>query len=241
MLMNDCFIFAKKAKIVAVQFLSENQKKYKNTQLVELLPWISAFKKIDKKVALEKLNLKDGFFTILVFGGSQGALFINETFYKVAENIKDKNIQVIHICGDEAHFKKAKSIYEKLNIAAYISSYEKDMSLIYAASDLVICRAGAATISELMFFEIPSFLIPYPMAAKNHQEKNALFMKNEVKGAEVFLQNNFNFESFLEAVYHFIDREEKYITIKKNLSEFKKNIKKENRKSLSQLILDLDY
>ena len=233
--------FSKKAKAVAAQFDLQGQKMYDNSVPVPFLPWISSKEKIDKTEALAKLNLKTDVFTFLVFGGSLGASFINETFLMAAKNLKEKiSFQVIHICGNETKVSEIKDFYEKLNINAHVSAYEREMSVIYSAADMAICRCGAATISELIFFGVPSILIPYLLASENHQELNAFYMRDKVHGARVFSQNSFDFEGFerflLEVAF---PGSKKLLEMKNNLCNFKELLKKENRKDLSKIICEV--
>ncbi len=68
------------------------------------------------------------------------------------------------------------------------------MFLAWASADLAICRAGAATLAEMMQFEVPSILIPYPTASEEHQKENALFMQEVVRGAYCVEQNHLTSE-----------------------------------------------
>lgn len=228
-------LFLKKAKIVAVQFPMEG-KLLKNFVYVPTLPWIEK-KGEDKKEARKHFSLDDKF-TVLVFGGSQGADFINKTFCDfIAKNKKD--VQVIHICGSMEKANEIRKFYAENGVSAYVSSYERDMVKVYSAADLVVARSGASTLSELIFFSLPSILIPYPYAAKNHQAKNAYFMKNQVGGTEVFLEKEFDFEAFSKKMIEMIEDRNVYFSLKKNLNNFKENVKLQNRKSLDELIYNL--
>lgn len=117
---------------------------------------------------------KDGGFTLLVMGGSQGAKAINRAFVVAWKILREKglNIQVIHQTGEKDYpFVAGEYPGEDLPVA--LSPFIQDMGEAYHQADLVICRAGATTVSELAALGKPSILIPYPFAANNHQEKNA--------------------------------------------------------------------
>lgn len=233
--------FAKKAKVVAMQFEMNDQKKYKNMKLVPTLPWIAYEEKMEKKAARKKLKLNEDLFTFLVFGGSLGASFINDIFSKACEKIITKGtFQVIHICGDEEKSAQMKSFYESLNIVAHTSPYEKDMIPLYSAADIVICRSGAATISELIFFEKPSILIPFPFSSENHQALNAFFMEEKIGGGTVFLEKNFDFQEFIEVLKEALDPgSKKTMEMKNNLCNFKFLLKNENRQDLNKVICEV--
>ncbi len=108
--------------------------------------------------------------TILVFGGSLGAHTINEAVRRNLRSIVDAGLNVIWQTGAE-DFLSAGSLASPGRI--WIAPFIDRMDLAYAASDLVICRAGATTIAELTRLGKPAILIPYPHAAANHQVENA--------------------------------------------------------------------
>ena len=232
--------FAKKAKIVATQFKIKNREKYKNIKLVPLLPWIEQENKIDKDQARVKLNLKKELFTILVFGGSQGASFINEVFVNAVLDInKIQEFQVIHICGNEEKKRKLEKLYNINGITSYVSIYEKDMIPIYCAADLAVCRSGAVTIAELIFFEIPAYLIPYPHSSEKHQEINGFFLSDNIRGGVVYLQKDFNQQKFTRDLFQSITQNsKKQMEMKANLCDFKSLVNNENRQSLNKVIYE---
>ncbi len=80
--------------------------------------------------------------------------------------------RVIHQTG-ERDYEEVKNIYAREGIEAEVSPFIEDMDRAYAAADLVLCRAGATTIFELMAMGKPSILVPYPFAANDHQTLNA--------------------------------------------------------------------
>ena len=110
---------------------------------------------------------------ILVFGGSQGAKRINEVVAEASSRLKDFNI--VHQTGKYT-YDKTVELYKKFNPGAKnvdLRVFIEDMSEAYAKADLIICRAGATTISELKLVKKPSVLIPFPKATDNHQVLNA--------------------------------------------------------------------
>jgi UDP-N-acetylglucosamine--N-acetylmuramyl-(pentapeptide) pyrophosphoryl-undecaprenol N-acetylglucosamine transferase len=113
-------------------------------------------------------------FTLLVFGGSQGAHRINETMYAAAPQLRDAipDLEVIHQTGAVDREWIAER-YEETGIAAEVQEFIDDMGRAYARADLVVCRAGATTVAELTLLGKPSILIPYPFAADDHQRANA--------------------------------------------------------------------
>lgn len=131
---------------------------------------LDARKRRDQRKADEQSRL----FTLLVAGGSQGARSINKAMVESLSFLTDKeNLHVIHQTG-ETDCESVRDAYEREGISAEISAFYTDMDVQYERADLVICRAGATTLSEITVMGLPSILIPYPYAADNHQVKNAL-------------------------------------------------------------------
>jgi UDP-N-acetylglucosamine--N-acetylmuramyl-(pentapeptide) pyrophosphoryl-undecaprenol N-acetylglucosamine transferase len=171
-------LFAPVAKKIAIQFpLAQPLPK---SVFVPLLPW--GKKGPEKLISREDARIYFGLHphrtTVLIFGGSQGAAFFNETMPQVVL----PGIQVIHCTG------KGNVIYPNGN--ACVREFEKRMDLAYTAADIVICRSGAGTLSELIRFKKPSLLIPFPFATDHHQLLNARFLVNLVKGARLLEQKD---------------------------------------------------
>jgi len=121
--------------------------------------------------------------TILSFGGSGGAEFLNNLMYEVIKKLHNKkDIQLIHVTGKKYYNKFLKKIeYNKLklNDNIQIIDYLNEMPKYMMEADLVISRAGAISISELKYTKTPSILIPSPNVTDNHQEFNARMMEKE--------------------------------------------------------------
>lgn len=111
-------------------------------------------------------------FTVLVAGGSQGSRRVNQYFLKAASLIADKpKLQVIHITGNN-EYPLIKNAYQDLGLNAKVVPFFDKMEYAYSICDIVISRAGATTIAELIKFKLPAVLIPYPFAYQ-HQLANA--------------------------------------------------------------------
>ncbi len=131
--------------------------------------------RVDKSGAREYFGFKDDKFTILVMGGSQSSHRINTEFLKSAAGILLKrSIQIIHLCG-RADYDSLKQGYQDLNASARLFEYLNPMHYAYSAADLVISRAGALSISEIIFFGLAAIIIPYPYAGA-HQLANAMVL-----------------------------------------------------------------
>ena len=122
--------------------------------------------------------------TLLIIGGSQGAKPINDFFIENYNKLIKKNIFLIWQCGQKniKEIREKIKEYQNIQLVPFIENIEE----AYSNSDLVISRAGAISISELMIFNKPTIFIPYPHAADNHQYLNAKFI--ESKGAGVLVE-----------------------------------------------------
>jgi len=111
---------------------------------------------------------------VLVFGGSQGAHALNMRVVEALPHLADlrERLRVVHQTGArdrEAVERGTRACGFTPDVRDFIT----DMSAAYAASDLVVCRAGATTLAELTVCKRPSILVPFPAAADNHQVANA--------------------------------------------------------------------
>ncbi len=126
-------------------------------------------------------------FTILVFGGSQGAHRINELIAEALPFLTDMkgDLSFIHVAGrqDSPAVKRA---YDETGIPGEVYEFREDMERLYARAHWVIARSGAMTVSELAAARRPSLLIPYPFAVDDHQAKNAAYLVDA--GAAVMIR-----------------------------------------------------
>ncbi|MFO7989424.1 MAG: undecaprenyldiphospho-muramoylpentapeptide beta-N-acetylglucosaminyltransferase [Thermodesulfobacteriota bacterium] len=112
-------------------------------------------------------------FVLLVTGGSQGASSINRAVMEMAARMTDlKDLFVLFQTGI-GHATEVKETLQSLGIRARVQPFFPDMPALMERSDLVICRAGAGTLSELAVKGVPAILVPYPHAADDHQTHNA--------------------------------------------------------------------
>jgi len=176
-------LFLPAASLIAHQFSLA----VKKGALVPLLPWKEGEEPVlSQSEARDRFGLDPSALTLLVFGGSQGASFLNEAAPPAAARLK--GVQVIHLAG-VAEWQAVESAYKKLGIRACVKPFEKKMSEAYAAADFALCRSGASTVAELIRSELPSLLIPYPFAAEGHQKKNGLYLSEEIGGARLVEQS----------------------------------------------------
>lgn len=123
-----------------------------------------------------KVLKKDDIFHILVVGGSLGAQALNETVPPALQQIHGK-IAVLHQTGRNQQA-TTQQRYENTTFSVTVTEFIEDMAAAYSWADLVICRAGALTISELAQAGVASILIPFPHAVDDHQTHNARFLSD---------------------------------------------------------------
>ncbi|MCM2266411.1 MAG: UDP-N-acetylglucosamine--N-acetylmuramyl-(pentapeptide) pyrophosphoryl-undecaprenol N-acetylglucosamine transferase [Elusimicrobiales bacterium] len=153
----------------------------------------------DRAAARARLGLDPDRFTVLVFGGSQGARRLNASFIRAAHYLKG-DIQALHISGRRDH-EAVRAEYEKAGLAGApnlkLYDYREDMPELYAAADLVLARSGASTVAELVHLRKPSVLVPLPSSAGGHQQANAMALA--AKGAALCVEEGPDFDARLEA------------------------------------------
>jgi UDP-N-acetylglucosamine--N-acetylmuramyl-(pentapeptide) pyrophosphoryl-undecaprenol N-acetylglucosamine transferase len=128
--------------------------------------------------AIEHFGLISGKPTLLIIGGSLGALTLNESIAAGAEQLNNSGIQVIWQTG-KTYFEKAKALVETHNYSNIkVHDFIARMDLAYAIATLVVSRAGAMSVSELSVVKKPCILVPSPNVAEDHQTKNAMALVN---------------------------------------------------------------
>ena len=121
---------------------------------------------------------------ILVVGGSLGAQALNEVLPKALAMLAERPL-VVHQAG-EKHLETLRANYAAAGVQGELVAFIDDMASRYAAADLVICRAGAVTVSELAAGGMASMLVPFPHAVDDHQTANARFLSD--RGAAILIQ-----------------------------------------------------
>jgi|SRR5690554_567184 len=170
---------------------------------------------ISKEEALKKFNLNPSLKTLLVLGGSGGAASINEAVAGSVKFFEEKNIQVIWQTG-KFYFDKYKNLSSQKII---VKDFIEDMNSAYSASSLIIARAGATTIAELLTLAIPAALVPSPNVAANHQYYNAKSLADE--NAALLVEDHLLKEKIKEISLLIFD-EQKLISLSDNARRLSK-------------------
>ncbi|HBY57086.1 MAG TPA: undecaprenyldiphospho-muramoylpentapeptide beta-N-acetylglucosaminyltransferase [Candidatus Atribacteria bacterium] len=173
--------------------------------------------------------------TILVFGGSKGAVSINRAVIEGINLIKDsiKNQwQVLLISGSDDYEEIIDIIGDDNNIFS-VEPYLYNIEKAYVLADLVICRAGATTLAEISAYGLPAILIPYPFATNNHQEYNARILESE-GAAILILEKDLSGERLAKALFNLIND-------KKQLEIMSKKSKKLGNLNSAKKIIDFIF
>lgn len=139
----------------------------------------------------ERLAGRTGRARLLVVGGSLGAKALNETLPQALALLPAAvRPEVRHQAGEQT-LELARAAYAQAGVEAEVSAFIRDMAEAYAWADLVVCRAGALTVSELAAVGLGAILVPYPHAVDDHQVGNARYL-TAVGAARLIIQRDLN-------------------------------------------------
>ena len=170
------------------------------------------FSSSQKSEIIKNMGLSNNKPIVLVFGGSQGAQSINESLMKIITERKNKEYQIMWAAGplqyDNIKEKLEESgmninNIENVKIVPYIYNMEEIINVV----DLVICRSGAMTITEISIVGKPAIFIPFPHATENHQEYNARVLE-KVGAAKIILDKNLDEKVLHREIQKIITNEE---------------------------------
>ena len=163
---------------------------------------------------------QDGTFKILILGGSQGAKSLNENLpASISEIAAKQPIRVWHQtgAGKSADVNKNYLGLDQFK-SVIVEEFITNIEVAYSWADIVICRAGAMTISELMAAGKPAVLIPFPYAAGDHQTKNARFMV-QAEAAILIADDQLNQPQFTKKLLKLLASPEKLTAMSNNAAE----------------------
>jgi UDP-N-acetylglucosamine--N-acetylmuramyl-(pentapeptide) pyrophosphoryl-undecaprenol N-acetylglucosamine transferase len=138
---------------------------------------------------------------IVVFGGSQGASFLNEVVPRALAVLSTEcDLQVLHQCGQK-HAVSTTAAYESHphQLQLQVAPFVQDMAAAYGQAHLLICRAGAMTVSELAAAGRAAILVPFPHAVDDHQSANAAYLVH-AGGARMVAQSALDVDSMAAAI-----------------------------------------
>ncbi len=218
-------ILGKKARWIASSY--QESEKWFSREKIKLTgnPVRNDILHLDQKSGLQEFGLSDHIPTLLIFGGSQGALAINRSAIEALHILNERKIslQAILQTGEKG-FEEAQHLmnrYQWNDVSIKMMPYLRRIYLAYSVADLVVARAGAISISEITCCGLPSILIPYPYATANHQEKNARAIENR-KAAKVILESELTGQGLADEISNLIQNKDLYQQMKissKNLAK----------------------
>lgn len=183
---------------VANQVLAAFPNAFANKAEVVGNPVRTSVSSIAKKPQTEQLN-------VLVVGGSLGAQVLNERLPEVFSTLaKDFSLRVRHQSGRNNQ-DKLKSAYVGRELDAQVDEFIHDMDAAYAWADLVICRAGALTVSEVAAAGKAALFVPLPHAVDDHQTANARYLVDQ-QGGLLMPQHDFTTERLVELLTPYFEQ-----------------------------------
>ncbi len=225
---NKLFLTFTKKLLLNFDISSKIKKKYKEKIHVVGSPHKNSKKFINKKIK------DNNIFTISIFGGSQGSEFISNfsvNLIKLIESEKIITTQYIFQCPENI-IKKVSSSLKNLSTKVIIKEYFNNIDEILNKTSVAISRAGAGFISDLIYYKVPSVLIPLPTSKDNHQFHNASIMHDH-KVAVMISQKNCDLNEVKKYIYDIYKNSNKIELINK---QFDKIIVKNSNSLIYKLV-----
>lgn len=208
---------AKKANLVCTSYASSN-KYFKNSSKVIYTGNPCGENALTtNKIAKTTLGFQQNKKLLLIVAGSLGSMTINQYFTEFLSLVNPQdNFEVLYITGKNYYdsFVEGKEFSPNVKIVPYLDN----MSGLFADVDLIISRAGAGTIAEILTMEVPSILIPSPYVANNHQYYNALDLQNKKVGL-LIEEKNLNAHRLYKIVQDLLQENAEYLMFKQNLQK----------------------
>lgn len=217
-------LLSKKTDTILVGFkeAKDNLPKAKNVVVTGTPTKIKKLE-IDEKTKTslkQKLGFKTDLPLVLVFGGSQGAKKINDVLISLIKNKLNTNYQIMWAPGPK-NYDEVKNELNENNISinnienVVITPYIYNMEEIMNIADLVVCRSGAITITEIAKLGKPAIFVPLPNVSNNHQEKNARVLEN-VEAAYIILDSEITYKNLNETIKKVVNNPEKIVEMGEN-------------------------
>jgi len=195
-------MFAPFAREIHIAF--ESSKRYFRVRRNLLLTGspVRRMPKLSREEGLKHFGLSAERRTLLVTGGSLGAVRLNSAVLDVVDDLIGRNYQLIWQTGS-ADFERVRESQRTHPDRIGSEKFVEKMEYAYAAADIAVCRGGATTVAELIYFGVPSLIVPFPYAAANHQVENARALVES--GAAVMVEESEIRERFRNELLGLID------------------------------------
>ena len=168
---------------------------------------------------LKKTEGIDKNINLLIIGGSQGAKIFDTLIKSSIIELSKKYSLKIYQQTNSVNFEALKKLYKDKNIDCELFYFNEDISDRMSKSNICITRAGASTLAELVFLNLPSVAIPLPTSKDNHQFENAFFY-NEIGCNWILNQNEIKDETLTNKLFNIIDNKDEFLAKKKNMKNF---------------------
>ena len=168
---------------------------------------------VSREDALQHFGLKPDTITLLVIGGSLGALSVNKAIAAGLDELQKNGMQLIWQTGKPFAPTAKQLCEEKSNI--WVNDFIAEMDKAYAAADIVVSRAGAMSVAEISLVAKPVIFVPYPFAAEDHQTSNAMHLVNK-KGA-MMIKDQETGEKLIASVLSLASNNEQRIEMQRSL------------------------
>ena len=168
-----------------------------------------------ERVLKSKYNLSNNKKLVLIVMGSQGSEKVTNKMLKAINKFENKDYEVIFVTGNNSYdtFEKVK-LPNNVKVVPYIENLSGFMKNV----DVMVSRAGASTLSELIALQVPSILVPSPYVPNNHQYKNAMDLVSK-NAALIIEEKDLNGEVLVNKIDELLNNEEKYQKMKQNLEQ----------------------
>ena len=164
--------------------------------------------------SLETFGFSKGKCTLLVIGGSLGALSVNHAIAAGLEKLLQQDIRIIWQTG-KTYVATAKKLIEG-KTGVWVNDFITDMGAAYSAADMIVSRAGAMSVAEISLVAKPAIFVPYPFAAEDHQTSNAMNLVS--KEAALIVKDQEVKNKLTDMIIDLANDEEKRKKIQTNLS-----------------------
>lgn len=229
-------VLAKKAEKILVGF-EEAKSRLPKANKISVTGTPTKVKKInmterEQEQKKKKLGFEVDKPIVLVFGGSQGAQSINLSVQGIIEQGKNKDYQIMWAPGPDKYdevkkdFEKKKLDIDKIR-GTKVVPYIYDMEEIINISDVIVCRSGAMTVTEIENVGKPAIFIPFPYAAENHQEYNARALEKK-NAAKVILNKDLTAELLHDNIVNLVRDKKELLRMGKNANKLAINNVEDN-------------
>ena len=168
---------------------------------------------------IKKADDIDKKINLLIIGGSQGAKIFDTLIKSSMIELSKKYNLKIYQQTNSINFEVLKKFYKDKGIDCELFDFKEDISNLMSKSNICITRAGASTLAELVFLNLPYVAIPLPTSKDNHQFENAFFY-NEIGCNWILNQNEINDEAVTNKLFNIVDNKDEFLVKKINMKNF---------------------